>query len=275
MEDSEYHDAGFAGATERARRTAHLSFTESRYSLPVRMAPHAHSAPLFHLVLAGQTLNRAEGSGSHAGVATVDFYPAGLPHATSWIGESAGIEATLSGETAAQWKHWDLLPTAPVRLNGGLIAALLYVAYRQAFGVDSASGIEAEGFLCEAAAELQRMPRLQPTREGASRRLWQARERLYEAPLETISLTELAAQVELHPVYLSRAFHQAFGETVGDCLRKRRLDESCQRLRETDASLTQIAFAAGFSDQAHFSRIFRSYLGMPPGEYARAIRSRK
>jgi AraC family transcriptional regulator len=46
------------------------------------------------------------------------------------------------------------------------------------------------------------------------------------------------------------------------------------QLASTDASLGEIAAAAGFSDQSHFSRTFKSYLGITPGEYRKIIRSR-
>jgi AraC family transcriptional regulator len=39
----------------------------------------------------------------------------------------------------------------------------------------------------------------------------------------------------------------------------------------TDVSLSEIALAAGFSDQAHFSNKFRRTIGKTPGEWRRAI----
>jgi AraC family transcriptional regulator len=273
IENIQQRDAGFPGATERARCAFGIEFVESCYTQPVRMGLHAHPTPFFHLVLAGRVSDRTEKHEHRGSVATFNFFPAGMPHQTNWEGGGAGIAMMLDEVKAAQWAQWNLLPENILRQHGGLISALLYVAFRRAFDSDVSECMESEALLCAAVTEIQRTPRLSTNHEGASRRLWRAREILYETPLENLSLTDLATQIEVHPVYLSRAFHQAFGETVSDCLRRRRIDESCHRIRATAEDLTQIAFATGFSDQAHFSRVFRHYLGMPPSEYARMVRS--
>ena len=50
-----------------------------------------------------------------------------------------------------------------------------------------------------------------------------------------------------------------------------RIHEACRLLKDSEASVTTIAFCAGFSDSAHFSRDFRASMGMSPSNYRAVI----
>lgn len=73
-----------------------------------------------------------------------------------------------------------------------------------------------------------------------------------------------------------RQLYNAFSEEpdgVAGYVLRRRL-EACRRaLRDRGnqtRSITDIAFSFGFSNMAHFSRVFRTHLGAPPSGYRRA-----
>jgi len=72
-----------------------------------------------------------------------------------------------------------------------------------------------------------------------------------------------------------RMLYNAFAEEpdgVAGYILRRRL-EACRRTFDDRASvhrsITDIALGFGFSNMAHFSRVFRSHLGMPPSDYRR------
>jgi AraC family transcriptional regulator len=69
-------------------------------------------------------------------------------------------------------------------------------------------------------------------------------------------------------------FRQQYGCTVGDYVRKLRLDFASRQLATSSASLAAIALAAGFADQSHFTKAFRRASGMTPAEWRRHFRSR-
>ena len=87
------------------------------------------------------------------------------------------------------------------------------------------------------------------------------------------SLSGLAESVGVHPVTLARAFRRAFGCTVGEYVRRLRIDHAAHQLAQTELPLAEIALAAGFSDQSHFSNLFRRHTGLSPFKFRRVARS--
>lgn len=102
---------------------------------------------------------------------------------------------------------------------------------------------------------------------------WVARvvDRLEADLAQAPGLTELARDCGLHPSHLARVFKQARGETVGDYVRRRRVELAEQALIRSDLPLAEIAAQAGFADQAHFTRVFSAHFGVAPGARRRAV----
>ena len=105
----------------------------------------------------------------------------------------------------------------------------------------------------------------------APRWLRLARERLVDSILVRRSSTAIAHDVGIHPVQLSRAFHQHFGTTASEFLRSLRVACTAAALVESRSPIAPIAYIVGFGDQAHLTRTFKRYVGMSP----RAFRIKK
>ena len=84
---------------------------------------------------------------------------------------------------------------------------------------------------------------------------------------EPISLAELAEQVYLNPVYLSRAYKQITGQNLSKYIADRRLEKARSLLSNSNAKISEIAGRVGYESPAHFSRIFKKSTGMTPQEY--------
>ena len=89
---------------------------------------------------------------------------------------------------------------------------------------------------------------------------------------EALQLTQIAGAVGVHPVYLATAFRENFGVTIGEFVRKLRIELACNELTKGDLPLATIALQAGFVDQSHFSKVFKSFLGTTPAKYRRSFR---
>jgi len=59
---------------------------------------------------------------------------------------------------------------------------------------------------------------------------------------------------------------------VGDYVRRLRVDYAAYQLSQTDDPLSEIAAAAGFADQSHFSRTFSGIMGSTPSRYRAMLR---
>ena len=84
---------------------------------------------------------------------------------------------------------------------------------------------------------------------------------------ETISAEKLSKELFMSRPYLSKKFHEETGETLTDFILKEKTEEAKRLLRYTDKTASQIGIYLGFSSAAHFSRVFKKYSGMTPGEY--------
>jgi AraC-like DNA-binding protein/thioesterase domain-containing protein len=76
--------------------------------------------------------------------------------------------------------------------------------------------------------------------------------------------------VELSTSHFSRAFKRSLGSAPMAYVSTRRVERARHMLTSTQASLTEIALACGFSDQPHFNRLFRRVVGMSPGRWRRS-----
>jgi AraC-like DNA-binding protein len=84
----------------------------------------------------------------------------------------------------------------------------------------------------------------------------------------TITLKELSKDLNIHPAYLSREFSKHFDNlSFGDYIRKQRIEKAIDYLNNSAYSLTKIAYLTGFSDQSHFTRIFKKQTGKNPSVY--------
>ncbi|MCZ7649466.1 MAG: AraC family transcriptional regulator [Planctomycetota bacterium] len=78
------------------------------------------------------------------------------------------------------------------------------------------------------------------------------------------SLGQLAAALDLHPDYLTRAYRERFHASPAEHLRKRKMEQASVWLREGERTHAEIAEALGFSDAFSFSKCFKAYAGLSP-----------
>jgi AraC family transcriptional regulator len=84
---------------------------------------------------------------------------------------------------------------------------------------------------------------------------------------ENVMLDELAGLVQVHPVTISKFFPKYFRCTLGEYVRKIRVEKAMMLIRKSQLSLTGIAHQCGFFDQSHFIRVFKQTTGFLPNGY--------
>lgn len=84
----------------------------------------------------------------------------------------------------------------------------------------------------------------------------------------SLRLTAAADALQVNPTYLSREFARYFDNlSFGEYVRKLRIEKALELLDTTGYSLAEIAYLTGFSDQSHFTRIFKQHTGQNPSAY--------
>lgn len=98
------------------------------------------------------------------------------------------------------------------------------------------------------------------------------RSRMLEAPGEELPLRRMARLAGFSPWHLVRCFKEATGMTPHAYLLASRLSLG-RRLLISGLPIAEAALQAGFSDQSHFSRLFKQHHGLTPRVFQQACLS--
>lgn len=84
---------------------------------------------------------------------------------------------------------------------------------------------------------------------------------------DAIKTESIAGALYMSRPYLSKRFKEDTGENIADFIMKEKTEEAKRLLRYSDKTLTAIGSYLGFSSASHFSRVFKTYVGITPREY--------
>lgn len=90
---------------------------------------------------------------------------------------------------------------------------------------------------------------------------WLVRDQLYNPEL---NVTFMAQRLGFSPDYLSHVFHKETGETLIHYIHRQRMNGAIEMLANRALSISEIAWACGFSDAGYFTRVFRKQTGLTP-----------
>lgn len=91
---------------------------------------------------------------------------------------------------------------------------------------------------------------------------------------EDLSLNQLAEHCHFHPVYLSRVFKEATGETLSNYINQVKQQRAEELLRVSDLSVLEISRITGFATDNYFCRWFRKRTGATPQAYRAKCRKK-
>jgi AraC family transcriptional regulator len=138
----------------------------------------------------------------------------------------------------------------------------------------------AQGTLLEAASLVRQQidpPTAGEIRDGGGRLLaWQARKvRDYiDSHISgPVLVSDLCALVQRSEAHFSRSFRGTFGYSPHAFVIRRRVDLAVKYMLQTDMSLSDVAVACGFVDQAHLCKHFRMVMGETPAAWRREKRA--
>src|SRR5215470_8544426 len=97
--------------------------------------------------------------------------------------------------------------------------------------------------------------------------IWKARKYIEEYSREELSLTKVARVVNMNANYLSENFKQVTGTNFVEYIARTRFANACDLLHNSNARISEIAFAAGFQSLSQFNRVFKRLSGTSPTDY--------
>ena len=262
------------GQKLRNRQVAGFIFTEIVYSPGCRVGKHSHELSQLCFVLEG-TFSEVYGKKSREGCPLTSIArPSDEVHAHHFHNAGARCFVIEIGrESLQRVREHSLVLDDSAEFHGGLLAWLAKRLYGEFHYEDNASALAIEGLTLEMLTEASRR-QVKTSERKPPRWLEHAREFLHGHFSETVFLEDVANSAGIHPVHLARVFRQFHNCTVGEYVRQLRIEFACREVSLTDRPLTEIAVAAGFYDQSHFSRTFKQIVGLTPSEYRAAFRPR-
>ena len=234
---------------------------------------HSHELAAFALTLRGSSTEAFSSSRFDRTTEGLLLRPAGERHWDS-IGEQ-GAKCFVM-ELNSGWID-DMPQLRPVFRNpsfyrAGALTMLAQRAYSEWLQEDSASQIAIPALALEMAAHLMRES--EPRKAGQPPSwLRRVRQRLDDGFADTPTLAELARISGVHRTHLVRSFRRHYNVSIGEYLRRRRVDAACAMLKKPGVSLTEIALATGFANHAHFATVFKRITGFTPSDFRRSQRS--
>jgi AraC family transcriptional regulator len=246
--------------------TAGLRIVETIHAGSTELGRHEHAEPYVCVVLDGGYEQRSHAAFECA-PGSVVLHPEGHAHANRFHDAGARcVNIQASGEWLADGTFARLVADyRHLQLEPGMLPIARLA--RELEHVDGAAPLAIAAAALDLLASLVRLPVPREPLRWIDRVI-----EAIEADLSrTPSLAELGTLANVHPAHLARAFRRARGETVGDYLRRRRLEQADRALTVGDEALHEIALAAGFYDQSHFTRAFRHRFGQTPLQRRRAV----
>ena len=262
----------FYGTTSQSLSARGFRFTEKAYSSRARLPTHAHELSHFCFVLAGnynETIGRTLFERRRM---TLVYYPPDVSHGEEHLTRGRHFLVEIDSNALEIVRNYGAQLREPVLLE----ADSLWLAnrmYKEFNEPDEFSPVALESLSTELLIAASRLGKSKAERIAPP---WLAsvKEFLNENFSEPPGLDELANAARVHPTHLARVFRQFEHSTIGDYIRKARINYARQRMLESDEPLVEIALAAGFADQTHFTRSFKRVTGMTPTEFRRLISGR-
>jgi AraC family transcriptional regulator len=261
----------YYGELSKSRDIGGALLTETIYPVGYRTPRHLHERAYFSFVLQGGGDQVQNGDPKQS--AALMFHPPGVLH-NGQVRRDGGrsffveIAPTLLERVKDQIRFRG----SSISFHGGLTNRLVARLYREFRQMDEASPLAIEGLVLEMLAQCSQV-RAKPATSQIPRWLLNARAAMHDRYSERLTLSIVANLAGVHPVYFATQFRRFYHCSVGDYVRRIRIEAACRELAHSNGPLAEIAATLGFAHQAHFSRTFKDHMGQTPSGYRNTFRN--
>jgi AraC family transcriptional regulator len=241
-----------------------VSLTQYREEKTPSFPQHAHVNPHLTLLLQGGTEEKWHKGVYERFAGDIVFYPAGEPHQNL---QTLGGSKNINLEFDPSFFFQNDLDESAIAKAAGKTATtkfLLLKVYREMLLGDPGRDESIRLLLLDLLTG--------PEKKEASYKSqppWVGKVRQYLADKwnEPVSLQELSAVSGVHPITISKHFPRYFSCTLGEYLRRLKVEKALALVKSSNRSLMEIAFECGFADQSHFIRVFKALTGFIPNDF--------
>jgi AraC family transcriptional regulator len=261
-----------SGTILRWRKVPGLVVAEVEFEPGQRLHREVHPHARFVLILRGAISDlHADAEGTACGASTLLFRQ-GNEVRSSVVGDRGARCLIVDMDPAWVGRAREQAPllSRSTAFRRGLLLHLAHRLYGEFRQRDEVSRLAIESLALGVLAEASRREDA-PFRRPAPLWLQVAIALVDQRFQERLPLASVAKSVGVHPVHLARTFRRVHNTTFAAYVRQVRLDFARRQLRGS-AALSDIACAAGFCDQSHFSRCFKRHTGLTPAAYRAAFR---
>lgn len=263
----------FYGKPQRRTEFGGVVLTEVTHHVARKLPRHTHESAYFGLLLGGSYSERCTCRSAEYRPFTMGFHPASLTHSDEVGPHGSRMFCVELRDSFLETIRPFL--TAPQFVPDLCASEVTWLGLRlfRHFTEGTLSLLHTQELCSEM---LERVSGADVNDELRSP-VWlkRAMELLHEAYREPLTLGAIAAQVRIHPIHLSRVFRRRFRCTMAEYQNRLRVQFVCRALQKEWADLAALATDAGFADQSHMGRVFRTYTGATPGQFRRFIHSNR
>ncbi len=261
-------------------RDASLPFIEARSideGSKICYAQHAHETFSIGVIRCGRTDYINQTTRQRVGPGAVVVMNPGDVHGCNpvtdepWSYRMLYVDRAWLGGLQHEWgfsANHDFRPFAATTST----APALYAGFNRFYDVLTAGAADQLQRQCAAVAFFEQMQSSLGPATVAEReenlKLERAAEYISDNCTAALKLEDICGASGLSPSYLIRAFRKRYGMTPHTYLLNRRI-QLARGLLKGGGAIADVALETGFSDQAHFQRIFKQFLAATPGQYRR------
>lgn len=258
----------FFGQTNETLHFGGVTITDTEYTHPF-VDWHYHENPYFTFLLQGNMTegNKKEVYDCTAGTLLYHHWQDSHYNTKPDV-FTRGFHIEISEDWFEKFQLLKDKTEGSFNIKNPAVKLLMYRIFNETKSIDSSFEISVDQTLLNIFHEIAGSKN---NKEKNPHWVKQIDEILHEAFKEKFNLSDLAKIVNIHPIHLSRDFPKYFHCTLGEYLRKLKVENSLKILNEFD-SLSEVALECGFSDQSHFIRCFKKNIGITPLKYRNILK---
>jgi AraC family transcriptional regulator len=249
----------FRGDILRSVQARGLALVDQHTQRGSILPRHRHGHAWFTFLFAGLYIERFSSLERRCSAGMVIWHPAGLVHENNFVSDGHNLNLVIGPEWLEGLPPDISLPDSARSWEGGS-------PYR--IGLELYRGLNRDAQIShESVFNLISLCASSKPAHGRTQWLPLILEWMNDEYSFALTLSEASKQAGVHPVHVSRSFRHTLGCTFREYLTLIRLRRATDLLKRSSTSITEISFACGFSDHAHFTRTFKRATGLTPTAY--------